>query len=232
MRRLRLPPDLAEKLQPLAELPAAAIHQMAQDLDNQLVLKLVLDDDVSSIVHACAALRDVDPDTRDALVVIVTGLHYLKASSGELLPQIIEDIVDIYTEDNKPSHALVKNLRVNLDTIFSISKVRASLKALELLNDRDKLYLQSRIISSLRPVFDDDLTKPCLASLITHSMKIVVRSGGESSYLYISLDSDDLRELRRNIDKAINKAASISAKLTSSTSGEFGEIIEVENLNE
>jgi hypothetical protein len=73
----------------------------------------------------------------------------------------------------------------------------------------------SRLISDLRPVFDDT-GKNILESLIIHTLFIEYSDGGESTKrIALALDMDDVARLRRLCERAETKAATLKAAVAS-----------------
>jgi hypothetical protein len=229
MRKPRFTADLADELRPLAKVSPSAIAALAEELDRDLSIKLVVEDDIDDVVRACPALREIDEDTKQKLAETIAGVHQLRVTSGKTLAEVVQDVVGGYadaTQDDAVESADLGNLEINLEKILSVRVIRASFKARNLLNDRDKLYLDSRVLTDLRPVFDDELTEHLLGTLVTHSLKINVRTGREVSTLFVSLDTTDVKELKAALDRAIDKAAALASQLTRAEQGAFGEIIE------
>jgi hypothetical protein len=230
MRRIRIPPEITKALAPLAKLNPALVRRLSDELGEKLEVRLLVESDVEKLVQSSAVLADVKEEDRSLLTDSLTGLHYLKSASGYGVDELIDVVSKAFGREGDSADGSRERLEENLRTILSIKPLIASAKALDLLSERDKVLLGTRILSNIRPVFDDDLTAPFLASVVTHSLKITVRgasSGAET--IYLSLDTQDLKDLRDTIDRAILKANSIASKLNEPGVGNFGKLIEVED---
>jgi len=85
-------------------------------------------------------------------------------------------------------------------------------KAMTVCNEQDKVFLSSRILSDVRPIFRDDEKRLTIgAAIILHSLKVKYRQGRELKDVYIAMDDEDLkiyrnasREPKRNRNNSTN----------------------------
>jgi hypothetical protein len=80
-------------------------------------------------------------------------------------------------------------------------------KALDLRNAYERILLSSRVVSDIRPVFDDDeIREDIEAAMVNHTLQLKVRVGDrEPEDLHVAVDIDDLKSLRKHIDRALEK---------------------------
>src|SRR5271157_4747493 len=78
-------------------------------------------------------------------------------------------------------------------------------RAMNLLREREKLCLNTRILTDLRPIFEENITN-IKNGLILHSLRIEFRNEENRKEIIIfALDHDDLTVLKDNIDRAFKK---------------------------
>jgi len=85
--------------------------------------------------------------------------------------------------------------------------LKLTFKALKLVLENQSIYKDSKIISDIRLIFDDEINEqqePQQAELI-HRLKVETYEDGSEKDIYISLDGTDLFELKRVIDRAVEK---------------------------
>jgi hypothetical protein len=100
----------------------------------------------------------------------------------------------------------VESLKSNLLQIFQNSKnLKLTLKAFKLAHEDDFVYLESRIITDIRLVFNDNLVETKRSALIIHRLHIGFRENKDFSELFLTLNSSDLRELKEDIERALKK---------------------------
>jgi hypothetical protein len=93
-----------------------------------------------------------------------------------------------------------------LERLLRSSAVTISAKALDLSYDFARLFVGARIITDMRPVFDD-LRNEIIGTSITQTLRLDYRtSDGTDSTISVSLDISDLRELMNSCQSAIDKA--------------------------
>ncbi len=88
-----------------------------------------------------------------------------------------------------------------------------SAKASELRAEYGKVFCSARILTDLRPVFGTDVDKGPLAAVVVHNAKITFHENGEETTkdFYVALDSEDIAELKKMLDRASRKEASLVA---------------------
>jgi hypothetical protein len=113
-------------------------------------------------------------------------------------------------EENNLSH------KIHL-LIERLENFKLTVKAMDLLSETNNMFIESRILTDVRPIFEkysDDLNGN---ALILHQLRIEYISNEENKKFFVSLDLDDLKKLMENIDRAINKQSAIEEKYKSIT---------------
>lgn len=130
----------------------------------------------------------------------------LASSLGEAVAEL-EDFHNV-TEEQK------KIFEARITTLLSINgALDVASKVGELLLEYEHLFLGSRIITDIRPVFDSDLNKIPAGALLVHTLKLEYKQGNEEKDFYIALDTNDVKKLREQLDRAEQKAESIKLML-------------------
>jgi hypothetical protein len=77
------------------------------------------------------------------------------------------------------------------------------------------MFCTTRILTDIRPVYDDGAKGPPSGAIITHTLKLSVHEGdgGDLREIYVVMGSDDLSELRIVLDRAIDKTISLKKVL-------------------
>ena len=219
MAEFRLSPHAIEGLRPLLSLPFAAVDDLASQL-GKLSVKLSIQDDVQAVVNQSYWMADLEPADRDAIAESVTGVHFLRVAGGETsIDQLCKGIVASIGEEDATK---ADEVRSKVERILSIPVLQASIKAVTLIEDYERIYISSRIMTDVRPVFDEDLSKPLLASLLLHTIKLTSRVGGKNESYYMIADNDDVRALIRRLERSLAKAESLKRIIKDSLSNQFG----------
>lgn len=79
-------------------------------------------------------------------------------------------------------------------------------KAVGVTADHERTYHRSRILTDMRPIFGDDVSKPA-AAVIVHTLRVSYLSNrsSENAAFFVAMDSLDLQDLRDQIDRALEK---------------------------
>lgn len=97
---------------------------------------------------------------------------------------------------------LKKNLSILLENFDSI---RISTKAQEIILENTHNFSEARIVSDIRPVFDNELGENKKYAVVVHSLKLEYTKKDSLRELFIALDLSDLEALKQVIDRAIEK---------------------------
>jgi len=155
----------------------------------------------------------------------VVPLLFLKASTGKSTADLVNEITArLITGDKKEatlSPTAVPNFKKHLGTILELSKLTTRAKALSLATDCQRLFSDAKIVSDVRPVFGEDVSKSPLGAVILHSLKIGFAEDGEEREFFVTMDSKDLRELQNWITRALSKDATLSQFIKQSNIEQF-----------
>lgn len=235
MRRSKIGDDVLEALDALTRLTPRTVEHLVDELEAQLPLKLILDEDIEQIVRRSTALDTLSSEDKAELSDVIGGVHTLFHSGKTSISEFIKDVSDAYVEslDETDSQADAQEkaakLQNNLRQILRVKQIFASTKAISLLNDHERLFIKSRIITDVRPIFEEDVALPIIGSVITHSLKLTVRVNGKIENCFVTLDSLDLFELQETIKRAIEKSNEIGKSMSSEAGmSQFGKLIELD----
>lgn len=107
-------------------------------------------------------------------------------------------------------------LERRLDDLLPLSSLIASAnKAKELQVQRERTLCDVRLLTDLRPVFADDVTKPAMAMTVIHTLKIGYHDSNSSIHkeFYVALDAADIKSLKSALERAEQKEQSLKDTL-------------------
>lgn len=112
----------------------------------------------------------------------------------------------------------------NLSAIFSVPELGFENTVQELTISYQNNLLNSRIITDMRPVFSkgDDLKVDTI--IITHNLELTYLENGQSKTEYFALNSKDIEDLTKVLERAKNKEGALRETFKSVTS--FAEVNE------
>jgi hypothetical protein len=103
--------------------------------------------------------------------------------------------------------------------LFSLTnEFGLSMRANNLLAQHERNYLNSRIISDIRPVFaEDEITEVPKGAVISHALKIEYMEGFDRrKEFFVGLDESELKEIKVVIERAEEKAKSLREMIAKS----------------
>lgn len=99
-----------------------------------------------------------------------------------------------------------RKIEAEFRQLLEVPSIRYLAKSIDLQFDREHLLSDVRIITDIRPVFDDR-TKPdgIRAAAVIHTLRIRFSSQGGTEEFHIAIDPEDIERLRSGCDRALAK---------------------------
>jgi len=109
-----------------------------------------------------------------------------------------------------------KILKDRLVKIFEGRKgLQITMKAMGVVVDQDHVFYHARILTDIRPVFNDN-GDSVDAAVIVHTLRIHYGENGDHKDFYVALDTSDMQALRETVDRADAKAKCLEGLLKTS----------------
>ena len=106
-----------------------------------------------------------------------------------------------------------KTLHLRLTRLLELkASLSLTSKALDIITDAERVFYTAKILTDVRPVFDDE-GKKVEAAVIMHNLRIHYGQDSDHRDFFVALDTNDVRELRSVLDRADQKAESLQALL-------------------
>ena len=97
------------------------------------------------------------------------------------------------------------------------STVGAAAKAGEVLTDHERIFVDARILTDVRPIFHLDVSEKPSVAVAIHMLRITERDKLDNrKSTYFALDSNDIRALKTILDRAIKKEDTLKKMMKSS----------------
>lgn len=152
-------------------------------------------------------------DIQEIIRAFFSLIRFSKDNSIDF-QEFIDDILTSFSTEE--SELDVKNLRQNLFHLHSVSKnIIITIKANDLLGEYEKLFIDCRILSDIRIIFNDDINSKTQNAVVVHQLKLDYVKHGDSQQAFFALDANDLRKLKIAIERALEKDKNIKANVHS-----------------
>ncbi|MBA7567309.1 hypothetical protein ES708_09019 [subsurface metagenome] len=145
-------------------------------------------------------------DIVNLLFSLLINKRYSEQSTDKFLDQILSAIKDIKDPELLPS----PELKELLTKLLSIKTIETTTKAFELENEREILFIDARIVTDIRPVFDDANSGNISGQLIINTLKLRYKDSEGFKSIYIAVDDKDLSKLKEQIIRAERKIKRIN----------------------
>lgn len=167
----------------------SSLGELSENIAKQ---KKINDNDISEIFYSAGSLTPF----------IETEENLDEISEDVSTIAIEEQIID---ERNKKKFKTRLNLLLRSKQLFYASKVNG------LLTEYGNVFLQSRVVTDIRPVFGINPNDVPEAGIIIHNLHIHYQDDSEGAHkdLYIALDSTDIKNLKATLIRAEAKENSL-----------------------
>lgn len=187
------------------------LGELTDDQFNIIKESISLSSLVSSMDTLIEKIHEKDGLTHEMVSVIFNSIASLIPilEDEKLIPKFAEDIANISFEKK-----IVSNLfefKERLLFLLSSKQIFHAAKAADLLTEFSNVYIGAKIATDIRPVFDIDVKKTPIGGIVVHNLHIHYRADEEGDHrdIYLALDTNDIRELQRILERAINKEKAI-----------------------
>jgi hypothetical protein len=222
MAKLRLPESLRRNLIALATASTEQVDQLHETLST--LTPILTPEEIPEQIASKLNLWNGEEARR--AVKGILGLSAFRAQSGQKLESLTSDLIsalqaDTGVEETSPeektklilSSAQEPEFRNVLLRLFSIVALDVTAKALGVLTDNQRSFVSGRVLSDIRPIFQDEISAGPMAGVIVHSLKLEYMESNQLQEFFVSLDSKDLQFMLDLIQRAIKKDVAMRALL-------------------
>jgi hypothetical protein len=182
------------------------LRQVAEEEPEQLVqavAELSPFPPVSDLAERLAQLApDVGPrDSRSMALALVSLAAQRWRWEPVELGRLVSESPDLdVPEENREDFARVVRDLVELDSL------RTMAQALDVMSQQEHVFQRVRILTDIRPIFEEDASVGPSAAVVMHTLRLEHLTDGRVESINVSLDEQDLSDLRAALDRAVDKA--------------------------
>lgn len=162
----------------------------------------------SSLENVSESFQDfLDKDSADELVKVILSFKGLlnseESSSEELADRLLISFIELYGDEEPLDVDEQEVLRYNLIKILSnYNKLKIFIKSKELTYSNENILRDFEFITDLR-IIRDESDSNNIQGVLIYKMSLTYTNSGDSKDLYLSLDLEDLKKLKTDIEKVI-----------------------------
>lgn len=173
--------------------------------------------DVNDLSGEVASETGMELDKVDSLISFLWRLLLVKRRFDLSLPGFMRDISqvldklaeDVWSEEDR--NEWEKRREVVSKLLDTHGALGYGAKAAELLFEQPLVLCESRIISDMRPIFDDDANN-IQAFVNFHTLILRCLEGNEERVIHIAMDNNDVSQLKEHAERAEKKTKAIDAE--------------------
>jgi hypothetical protein len=167
--------------------------------------------------HVADRVLEIDRESVQLIVDELFSLNYARDSWGlsesDFAKMASEAAASQASKKSRIPEDEKNTLSLRLTRLLEIkASLSLTSKALDVLTDADRIFYSAKILTDIRPVFDDE-GKKIEAAVIMHNLRIHFGQDNEHRDFFVALDTNDIKELRSVLDRADRKAESLQMLL-------------------
>lgn len=203
MANYNIPKEDLKGFVTIAGLSQATLAKLTNAIENAPVGLLP-----KELTENLASKVDLKRELLTQIIEIVYAINGIKVKENKTSESITKDVLESIKLTNpefKLSAPALRNLNTNLTKLLSFDgSLALTLKSHSLSVEYERVYLSSRIMTDIRPVFTE-LKDKMDAAILVHSLKLKYRINNESKSVFLTLTSKELKELKEHIIRAEKK---------------------------
>jgi len=144
-------------------------------------------------------------------------MHRVRHSFEVEIDEFIADISKSLQADKTLEKSDESLFRKRLHEILNIESLSIAAKAVAIGQEYENVFCNARIFTDLRPVFGTNVSDQLETMVINHQLKIEYHKAPKGRHeIYLSLSSDELKDLRALLDREDQKIGTLKASLANS----------------
>ncbi len=213
---IKIPPKYREALIGIAALSNAAIKELESVLSNAGPA-LTSREEAFSLV---SQLKVITADEGLTIIEALLPLYMLKGSSTKNTGEFVEDVIASLKVGSGTEKRLTQKeatpLTDRLTKLLGLGAIDLSAKAMSVLLEQQRAFTSARVLTDIRPVFDQDMSRPLAGAVLVHNLKIQYVESGEEKEFFVALDKMDIQLLIDMLTRAQQKESKIKQFLAQS----------------
>jgi len=152
--------------------------------------------------------RQVSINDIGKIALTLSSIVSIRAAENTSNEELAQEIAESYSEgiSSPLPQSEFDDLYNKLLMLFSsFNNLNITYKAHNLILSNDKIYRESKIISDIRIVFNEDIKEGNRHAVIVHKLRFKYENDDDYKEFYISLDTSDLKELKVQVERALEK---------------------------
>ena len=204
VRPLRIRENQAAQLAKISQIPPDILKSVLSEL-NASPSPVIAVSELREIIRRTLKDKDQSTPLSRQLIGLAIYARVYGETAGGTIASLLEGLKN--TDLSKDEVEQLNELGPTLESLLDHISVKASAKALQLGWDHKHVHSKARIVTDIRPVFDDGKDE-ILGAVIFHILRLEYHDGDQEDNISVAMDKDDVQALRDACDEALKKAES------------------------
>jgi hypothetical protein len=145
------------------------------------------------------------------------------STSEQFAASVVQTLVASGKSELKPSGGDWQPFRQRLVGILSLDKsLGVTAKARDARLEYPRAFCECRVWTDLRPIFGASVGECPAGTVAVHTLRITYHESGSHKDFYVALDKPDLLELKRQLERALQKEESLKGFLSGTAAAFLG----------
>ena len=172
---------------------------------------------ITNLASALSAHSPFSEEQADVVIEMLTSMlsaTQAATSVDDFVSRLCADLSSGSDATLQPKNGNWRSFESFLKNLLTCNDVlRLAAKTREVRAEHEHVYCHSRILTDIRPIFQDDVHQSPEAATLIHMLKIMYHDADSHKECFFALDDQDLRQLRDQVDRAINKEKTLQKLL-------------------
>jgi hypothetical protein len=177
-------------------------------------------DPVFKVSEIASKTGKINRETASEIAALIFSLYSLTKDEYITAAKAASSLRESVNEDERFSNLtdkdldnLEKRLNILLGSDSTLGTLEISRKALDLIAENERLYINSKILTDIRPVFDSATEEQLDTAIVVHTLRILYRDMQGVKEFYVAISSEDLDDLHGQIVVALENRKAIRSVL-------------------
>jgi len=213
--RLKIPKRFEQPLSDLIQLPRDTRQQLVEAVRTERGSR-----EPNELAAVASPTTSLDEERMSEIIQMLVSLYVVKENSS--LAEVVDDICiaaeSSGNEQLRPQDGDWPAFKEDLTALLSADdSLGAIAKAQYLEREHPYVFCTARAVTDIRPVFKQVL-RETPAGMLVHTLKITYHEGdhADTKDFFVALDPRKLKELRRILDRAVEKENALKEFMSSS----------------
>ena len=209
---LSIPPRDLEILERIVDMAAEARENLWATID--AAPAGTQSDDLEARIVSGASLTQ---DEASGIVAMLSRMYLTKERGDDIASdEFVDAVVRAVAAAKKTD--VDDGLRSIMRRLLSFEGLGIKIRAEQVMAEYEHVMDEARILTDIRPIFNNEDPPAIVATVVTHNLRIrhVDNAGHTNDFVVLALDSVDLKDLGKIIDRATKKEAKIRAFMAKS----------------